>query len=118
MAACVATKDAIWLRRLLKDLGASDISPTTLYCDNISAVRLASNPEFHKRTKHIEIQWHFVREAQANGLIALKHIESKKQLADLLTKGIARELLANMLKSLGCRTPEDEHNSLRGSDKN
>ena len=118
MAACVATKDAIWLRRLLKDLGASDISPTTLYCDNISAVRLASNPEFHKRTKHIEIQWHFVREAQANGLIALKHIESKKQLADLLTKGIARELLANMLKSLGCRTPEDEDNSLRGSDKN
>ena len=68
-----ATKEATWLRSLLGQLNESDsdISATIIHCDNQGAVALAKNPEFHARTKHIDIQHHFVREKVANGTVAL-----------------------------------------------
>jgi hypothetical protein len=57
-----AAKEASWLRLLLSDLGysQSDIIPTLLYGDNIPSLQLAENPEHHQRSKHIDIQWHFI----------------------------------------------------------
>ena len=60
--AAVATCEAIWLKRLLKDLQVEVSDPTTIYCDNLNNIQLAKNPVFHARTKHIEVHYHFVRE--------------------------------------------------------
>jgi len=62
IAASEATKDTIWLRNLLGELGLIQDSPTTLYVDNQAAIRLAGNPSTHSRSKHIDIRHHIIRE--------------------------------------------------------
>ena len=57
-----ATCEAVWLRRILKDIREKQTEPTKVHCDNQSAVKLAHNPVYHARTKHIELQHHFIRE--------------------------------------------------------
>ncbi|GKA85921.1 cysteine-rich receptor-like protein kinase 8 [Tanacetum coccineum] len=64
-----ATCEVSWLKCLFKNLGITTLSPTTIYCDNASAIALASNPVQHARTKHIEIDCHFVRDEIRQGLI-------------------------------------------------
>ena len=61
-ALCVATCEVIWLRRILYDAGAKHEEATTIKCDNQSSINLANNLVFHKNTKHIDTQFHFVRE--------------------------------------------------------
>jgi hypothetical protein len=95
------TKEAIWLRRLFADLGHPQDSPTTLYEDNTATIALARNPRQHNRTKHIDIQYHFIREYVANNTVKIEHIESKDQLADLLTKGLNREKFNTLFPRLG-----------------
>ncbi|KAL8130930.1 hypothetical protein AgCh_007017 [Apium graveolens] len=80
------SSEIIWLQRLLKDFGIHLKFLTPLYCDNESAVKIASNPVFHERTKYIEVDCHFVREKYEQGLISLPHVSSKDQLADFFTK--------------------------------
>ncbi|KAI0518896.1 hypothetical protein KFK09_006333 [Dendrobium nobile] len=58
--ALVSASDIVWLRRLLSDFSITLTSPTKLHCDNVSALALANNPVFHARTKHIEIDYHFI----------------------------------------------------------
>ncbi|UYV67002.1 hypothetical protein LAZ67_4003628, partial [Cordylochernes scorpioides] len=62
IAASKATKEAIWLRQLLRELHQEQVKPTTIFCDNQSCIRLVHNPEYHKRTKHIDISYHFIRD--------------------------------------------------------
>ena len=78
--------EIVWLCRLLSDFDINFKSPTPLFCDNESAAKIACNPVFHERTKHIEVDCHFVREKFEQGLITLPHVSSKEQLADFLTK--------------------------------
>jgi hypothetical protein len=91
MALKDTTKEAIYLSNMLQyinkrlNLGYSTIAPTILV-DSDSAKKLAENPEFHKRTKHIDIIYHFTRQAIALRQIQISHISSKYQLADWLTK--------------------------------
>ena len=73
---------------LLKDLGVFLCTPPILWCDNISALALASNPIFHARMKHIEVDYHFVREKVLKRDLLLKFVASYDQLADILTKGL------------------------------
>ncbi|PKU61734.1 Retrovirus-related Pol polyprotein from transposon TNT 1-94 [Dendrobium catenatum] len=84
-----ATSDIIWLRRLLADFHIPQTEPTSLYCDNTSALALAHNPVFHARTKHIEIDYHFIRQHISSGAILLHHLSSEDQPADLLTKPLS-----------------------------
>ena len=91
IAAAHATKEVIWLRRLLTDLGLDLNSPTTLHIDNQSAIAIAWNPEFHDRTKHIEIRHHFLRQKVEEEEIHLACIPTEDQTADVLTKGLVRE---------------------------
>ncbi|XP_020672371.1 uncharacterized protein LOC110092247 [Dendrobium catenatum] len=86
------TSDVIWLRRLLTDFEAASSTPTTLLCDNTSALTLANNPVFHARMKHIETDYHFIRERILSKEITVHHINSVDQPADILTKplGLAR----------------------------
>ncbi|KAI0488891.1 hypothetical protein KFK09_028730 [Dendrobium nobile] len=81
-----ATSDVVWLRRLVSELHTEQQSPTTIHCDNISAIALAKNPVFHARTKHIEIDYQFIRQHIHTGNILLQHTSSKDQVADILTK--------------------------------
>lgn len=87
-AMALATTDLFWLRMLFKDLGIPLFSTPHLWCDNIGALALASNPIYHARTKHIEVDYHFIREKVLNGDISIKYISTHDQLADIFTKGL------------------------------
>jgi hypothetical protein len=82
----MACTEVMWLEHILLEMKFTHDTPSTLWCDNIGATFLASNPQFHARTKHIEINYHFVRERVASNKIKVKFVCSKDQLADCLTK--------------------------------
>ena len=82
---------AVWMRRVLKDLMHQQDQSTTIYCDNKSTIALSKNHVFHKRKKHIDTRYHFIRELVNNGEISLEHCRSKDQLADIFTKALPQE---------------------------
>ena len=85
--ALAATIDElIWLRWLLQDLGVDCSTATKLHCDNRSAIQIVHNDVFHERTKHIEIDCHFIRHHLLQGTLTLQSISSQDQLADIFTK--------------------------------
>jgi histone deacetylase 1/2 len=81
-----ATAELMWIQALLRELGLFLRRPPSLWCDNIGATYLSVNPVFHARTKHIEIDYHFVREQVAKKALEIRHISTHDQLADVLTK--------------------------------
>jgi len=80
------TKEIVWLRWLLADMGVSFSHPTPMYCDNQSSIQIAHNSVFHERTKHIEIDCHLTRHHLKHGTIALPFVPSSLQIADFFTK--------------------------------
>jgi hypothetical protein len=84
----ITTAELFWIRMLLKEIRIYLAVPPVLWCDNIGALALATNLIFHARTKHIEVDYHFVREKVLNRDILLKFISSHDQVADLFTKGL------------------------------
>ena len=101
MAATQATKEAIWLRRLLKDLGHEEEGPTVLMEDNQGCIALSKNPIHHSRTKHIDIQWHFIREKVETGEVVLKYIPIDEQVVDLLTKALDKKRHLDLVVKIG-----------------
>lgn len=101
VAAATAAKEAVWLRKLLKDLGRMGDDPIVLFLDNQSAIRLVKNPEFHKRTKHIDIKYHFIREKVDQGDLTFKYVCSNEQRADIFTKPFAKQRFSFLRQSLG-----------------
>jgi hypothetical protein len=85
----ITTVELYWLRMLFKDLGVPLPHAPILWCDNVSALALASNPVYHGRTKHIEIDYHFVREKVINGDTSVKYISTLDQVVDIFTKGLS-----------------------------
>ncbi|XP_026417101.1 uncharacterized protein LOC113312572 [Papaver somniferum] len=83
----IATSEIIWIQSLLVELGVATPTPSH-WCDNIGATYLTANPIFHARTKHIEIDYHFVRERVARKQLHVKFVSSRDQLADIFTKGL------------------------------
>jgi hypothetical protein len=75
-----------WLQSLLSELGVFLSTAPILFCDNIGATYLSANPVFHARTKHIAIDYHFVRDRVATKSLVVKFLSSKDQIADVLTK--------------------------------
>ena len=86
-----ACSEVVWLHGLLSELGFPQTTPTSLYGDNTSAIHLAANPIFHERTKHIEVDCHFIRDAFEDKVISLPHVTSNLQVADIFTKTLTRQ---------------------------
>jgi hypothetical protein len=80
--------EACWLRQLLVELHNPLSRATLVYCDNVSAVYLSTNPVQHQRTKHVEIDLHFVREHVVIGDVRVLHVMTTSQFADIFTKGL------------------------------
>ena len=99
-AACSATTEVIWIQRLLAELGFPQ-QKTVLATDNQSCIAIARNPVFHARTKHIEIQYHFVREKVLDGTVELQYCPTASNPADLLTKPLPQMPLTTHSSSLG-----------------
>jgi hypothetical protein len=97
--------ECCWLRQLLQELHIQLPSATVVFCDNVSAVYMTTNPVHHKRTKHIEIDIHFVREKVALGEIRVLHVPSSHQFADIMTKGLPTALFREFRSSLCVREP-------------
>lgn len=95
IALAQGTKDAIWLRRMLNELNVK-CETVTIFVDNQSDIKLANNPEFHNRTKHIDVRYHFVREIVNKREIEIEYVQSNKQLADILTKPLTKDQFCNL----------------------
>ncbi|KAK1604337.1 hypothetical protein QYE76_028010 [Lolium multiflorum] len=100
-----AVAECCWLRQLLLELHRPLSSATVVYCDNVSAIYMSSNPVQHKRTKHIEIDIHFVREKVSLGEVRVLHVPSSHQFADVMTKGLPSQLFLDFRSSLNVREP-------------
>ena len=90
MALCQTVKEAVWLRKLLQELNQNQYTTeaTSLLADNMGTIALAKNPEFHARTKHIDIAYHFTREKITDGTVTVEWIPTTKMVADGLTKAL------------------------------
>jgi hypothetical protein len=100
-ALSTATCELIWILFLLRDLKITCHKPPVLYCDSQSAMHIASNPVFHERTKHLEIDCHLVREKLQQGLLKLLPISTDEQLADFLTKALPSPKFNHFVSKLG-----------------
>ncbi|GKB44875.1 ribonuclease H-like domain-containing protein [Tanacetum coccineum] len=100
-----AVAKTCWLRNLLRKLHTPLSFATLVYCDNVSAIYLSSNPVQHQRTKHIKIAIHFVRDLVASGQVRVFHVPSRYQYADIFTKGLLSALFEEIRISLSVQCP-------------
>ena len=90
----------MWLQTLLKELSIAHPRTAVLWCDNIGATYLSANPVFHARMKHIEIDYHFVRERVAQKLLDIRFIPTGDQVADGFTKALTNQQLLKFRNNL------------------
>ncbi|CAA7028522.1 unnamed protein product [Microthlaspi erraticum] len=100
-----AVAETTFLRNLLLEMKITIPRATIVYCDNVSAIYLSTNPVQHQRTKHVEIDIHFVRERVAIGEVKVLHVPSARQIADVFTKGLPSALFQEFKNSLSIRSP-------------
>lgn len=103
-----ATAELIWLQSVLQELKIYQSCAPVLWCDNLGATYLTANPVFHARTKHIEVDFHFVKQIVTNKALEVRFVSSKDQVADIFTKALGRPALIkfrgnlNLSISRGC----------------
>ncbi|XP_017183840.1 uncharacterized mitochondrial protein AtMg00810-like [Malus domestica] len=99
LAHCAA--DIFWIRSVFKDLHQYISDPPSLYCDNLSTLALSSNPVFHSKIKHLDIDYHFVREKIQKGDLTVHYIPTDNQVADVFTKGLHSPIFLKHCRRLG-----------------
>jgi hypothetical protein len=104
IAATHAAKEALWLRSLLSQLFASPDQPTTLFSDNQSAIALSKDHQYHARTKHIDVRFHFIRWVIENGSLRLVYCPTEDMIADTLTKALPSAKAKHFASELGLRS--------------
>jgi hypothetical protein len=106
VAACDGSKEAVWLRKLFEELGCEMIQPTILFEDNNSCIAQTENPLHHKRTKHIDVYYHYTRQMVEEDIVVLKRIDTSDQVADMLTKPLRKTLFKKHVDCLNMRCTE------------
>lgn len=96
-----ASKEAIWLRSLISQIFSETLTPTTLFSDNQSAIALTKDHQYHARTKHIDIRFHFIRWIVENGSMSLVYCPTNDMLADSLTKALPSPKVKHFATELG-----------------
>ena len=94
VAATEASKEMIWLQRFMEELGKKQEN-SRLYSDNHSVIHLAKKSNFHSKTKHIQLKYHFIRSFLDEELLKLQKIDTSQNPVDMLTKGVTREKLSS-----------------------
>ena len=99
----MASKEAIWLRRLVGDILGPRITenPLVVWSDNNGAISLTTNEALNRRNKHIDIAYHFVRDAVRRGVVKIVYLPTTEMAADILTKPVGRVILDRLRSSLG-----------------
>ena len=97
----VLVSEFVWLVGLLKDLTINLDQPALFYCDSQVAIHIAANPVYHEKTKHIELDCHFVREKIQDSIVKTFHVSTRHQLADILTKPLGHQQFNNLLSKMG-----------------
>ena len=100
-AMALATCELIWIKQLLQELRWKDVRSMRLICDNQAALHIASNPVFHERTNHIEVDCHFIRQKIESGCITTEFVNSFDQLADIFTKSLRSPRIKYICNKLG-----------------
>jgi len=101
----VATSELVWLKSLLTSLGVFPTQVMKLFYDSQEAIHIAKNPVFHERTKHIEIDCHFVQERLVNHDLVLSYLPSRQQPADIFTKALGIQHFLHLRAKLGMVDP-------------
>ncbi|GJV64548.1 retrovirus-related pol polyprotein from transposon TNT 1-94 [Tanacetum coccineum] len=101
VAAASCACQVIWVPQILEELGVKQIRGSVIKCDNTSAIQLSINPVFHGRCKHIGVRFHFLRDLVSKGTISLEYVETKEQVADILTKPLHRDDFERLRERLG-----------------
>ena len=96
-----ATHDAAWLHELLTQLGFPQKNPADLFVDNQSAIRLANNPEFHQRSKHVDIKYHYIRDIIMHGDIYIHWCHTSEQTTNIFTKSLDSKKFKIFQNNLG-----------------
>lgn len=102
-AAASAATETVWMRLLLKEIGFEQTEATVIYEDNQGCIAMSKNPEFHSRTKHIDIRTHYIREKIESEELTLQFCNTKNMVADIMTKGLAKDQFEKLRLELGIR---------------
>lgn len=101
MALALAVQEVLWLRQLLQKMHVKVDHATTIYVDNTAAIAMARSTDGTSRAKHIDLRYHFIRDHIEHGAISIKHVRSADQLADYMTKPLATQTFANLVRRSG-----------------
>ena len=106
------TVKVTWLQSVLRELGIFQAQAPVVWCDNLGATFLTANPVFHARTKHIEIDFHFVREKVSAGALKVRFISTQDQIADIFTKALGKESLERLKYGLNLLSTRSDRGGL------
>lgn len=101
IALCHAACEIIWLQQFLIEIGMSLVFPTLVFEDNQACIRIAEEPREHKRMKHIDTKYNFIRERIQEGKIQMEYVSTANQLADIMTKGLPSGAFEKFVRMLG-----------------
>ena len=92
--------EGLWIKRVFEDLRIRLTWPIKLYCDNQAAINISHNPVQHDRTKHVEVDRHFLKEKVDSGVICITYVPTKEQTADMFTKSLLRPHFEDLMCKL------------------